>query len=233
MAAKEDPKTGATSYGGVQNTGSSLARKKRKEIMSSHRSAHRNHIENDHAVIDMTGTSSPPTKKWKGKIQKRYEPEAPMTKEEIIAWRKTARKQRNRESAAASRQKVRDRIVELENEVDGWKSRYASALETIRRLESLRHMPLQYSLGGEGHAEIEDEHFPRSCAVALNSYVDESPQRTNTAPGTVVSPCSSPLLSPNQFTLQPPPLATSYRNQERDHWMDNNQHVIEMISRQA
>lgn len=43
------------------------------------------------------------------------------------------RRVRNRESAAASRRKVRDRIEELEEEVDVWKRRYE---EAIRRLDA-------------------------------------------------------------------------------------------------
>eukprot|EP00591_Stephanopyxis_turris_P004341 CAMPEP_0195520706 /NCGR_PEP_ID=MMETSP0794_2-20130614/17461_1 /TAXON_ID=515487 /ORGANISM="Stephanopyxis turris, Strain CCMP 815" /LENGTH=311 /DNA_ID=CAMNT_0040650123 /DNA_START=9 /DNA_END=941 /DNA_ORIENTATION=+ len=68
----------------------------------------------------------------------RYEPDVPMTKEEAEAWRKEARRLRNRESAAASRQKVRGRITELESQMKHWKSKY----ESIYNLDS-------------AHAEIE------------------------------------------------------------------------------
>lgn len=43
---------------------------------------------------------------------------------------------RNRESAAASRRKVRDRIEELEEEVDVWKKRYEEAMERLSRAEA-------------------------------------------------------------------------------------------------
>mmetsp|Transcript_63365 Transcript_63365/g.74174 ORF Transcript_63365/g.74174 Transcript_63365/m.74174 type:complete len:216 (-) Transcript_63365:1594-2241(-) len=69
----------------------------------------------------------PKTSAIVNKKQVRYDPEVPMTKEEAAAWRKEQRKVRNRESAAASRQKTRDRIEELEAEVESIKAKYASA----------------------------------------------------------------------------------------------------------
>mmetsp|Transcript_43882 Transcript_43882/g.92320 ORF Transcript_43882/g.92320 Transcript_43882/m.92320 type:complete len:279 (-) Transcript_43882:188-1024(-) len=58
------------------------------------------------------------------KTQITYNPDIPMTKEQLTAWRREMRRVRNRESAAASRRKVRDRIEELEDEVALWKKRY-------------------------------------------------------------------------------------------------------------
>lgn len=69
----------------------------------------------------------PKTSAIVNKKQVRYDPEVPMTKEEAAAWRKEQRKVRNRESAAASRQKTRDRIEELEAEVEAIKAKYAAA----------------------------------------------------------------------------------------------------------
>jgi chromosome segregation ATPase len=70
------------------------------------------------------------------KKQSRYMPGVPMTKEELKAWRKEARRVRNRESAAASRRRNRDRIGVLEAEVDAMKSKYAAALKHILDLEA-------------------------------------------------------------------------------------------------
>ena len=67
--------------------------------------------------------------------QIRYDPATPMTKEALAAWRKEARRVRNRQSAAASRQKIRNRIEELEEEVNGWKDRYEGVLERLKNLE--------------------------------------------------------------------------------------------------
>ena len=65
------------------------------------------------------------------KAQIQYNPDIPMTKEQLTAWRREMRRVRNRESAAASRRKVRDRIEELEEEVDVWKKRYQEVLARL------------------------------------------------------------------------------------------------------
>ena len=80
-----------------------IARKRRKQKMESHR-----------FTVSDTDSSScreqeeEPAKRRRldenarRKYQNRYEPEVPMTKEELAEWRREARKKRNRESAAAS-----------------------------------------------------------------------------------------------------------------------------------
>mmetsp|Transcript_22453 Transcript_22453/g.53002 ORF Transcript_22453/g.53002 Transcript_22453/m.53002 type:complete len:252 (+) Transcript_22453:190-945(+) len=70
------------------------------------------------------------------KTQIRYDPDVPMNKDQLAAWRREARRVRNRESAAASRQRIRNRISELEDEVGEWKAKYSVALQ---RLEALEH----------------------------------------------------------------------------------------------
>ncbi len=64
-----------------------------------------------------------------------------MTKEELTGWRKEARRVRNRESAAASRRKTKERIGVLESEVAALESKYKVALQRIIDLEAaaLRH----------------------------------------------------------------------------------------------
>lgn len=54
---------------------------------------------------------------------------ANLSKDQLSAWRKEARRVRNRESAASSRMKTKNRIEELESEVDTLKAKYAIALE--------------------------------------------------------------------------------------------------------
>jgi hypothetical protein len=71
------------------------------------------------------------------KMQIRYDPEVPMNKEQLAAWRREARRVRNRESAAASRQRIRDRITELEVERDEWKTRFSQATDRLTHLERL------------------------------------------------------------------------------------------------
>ena len=77
------------------------------------------------------------------KMQIRYDPEVPMSKEQLAAWRREARRVRNRESAAASRQRIRDRINELEIERDEWKTRFIQATNRLAQLERLAR-------GGDG-----------------------------------------------------------------------------------
>lgn len=72
----------------------------------------------------------------------RYDPGVKLSKDELKAWRKEARRVRNRESAAASRKKNRESIHKLESEVadmkrmhDEMKKKYDSALKYIIDLE--------------------------------------------------------------------------------------------------
>ena len=71
----------------------------------------------------------------KKKPQMKYDPDVPMSKEEAAAWRREQRRKRNRESAALSRQRQRDRIGDLEVEVDEWKNKVESIMERIKKLE--------------------------------------------------------------------------------------------------
>eukprot|EP00980_Cylindrotheca_fusiformis_P017900 scaffold5682_cov140-Cylindrotheca_fusiformis.AAC.11 len=143
------------------------ARKRRKEIIQSQRSD----IETagpigpaessgtaEKVSLDQSGAAEkkPPKKRKveatsgegsddesaKKKTQIRYDPEVPMSKEQLAAWRREARRVRNRESAAASRQRIRNRISELEVEVGEWKTKYSQAMQ---RLQSL-----QQTAGGNG-----------------------------------------------------------------------------------
>jgi hypothetical protein len=59
-----------------------------------------------------------------------------MNREELKAWRKEARRVRNRESAAASRKRTRDRIEELEGQVQVLEDKYSAALQRIAELEA-------------------------------------------------------------------------------------------------
>lgn len=72
------------------------------------------------------------------KVQVTYNPEISMTKEQLTAWRREQRRVRNRESAAASRRKVRDRIGELEDEVEIWKRRYQEVMARLGQSDGER-----------------------------------------------------------------------------------------------
>ena len=69
------------------------------------------------------------------KTQIRYDPSIPMEKEQLAAWRREARRVRNRESAAASRQRIRGRITELEDEINDWKQKYHDALQKLSQFQ--------------------------------------------------------------------------------------------------
>mmetsp|Transcript_27393 Transcript_27393/g.31325 ORF Transcript_27393/g.31325 Transcript_27393/m.31325 type:complete len:318 (-) Transcript_27393:351-1304(-) len=122
-----------------------LARKRRKEILASHKNGKKQKLEQseDIKTTTITATTKAKVVKSSTKYQNRYEPGVPMTKEQEAEWRLEARRQRNRESAAASRNKVRNRIEELESEVEDWKGKYSSLLKRIDLLENA--MP-SYSL---------------------------------------------------------------------------------------
>jgi len=69
------------------------------------------------------------------KPQMKYDPDVPMTKEEAAVWRREQRRKRNRESAALSRQRQRDKIGDLEGEIDDWKTQVESIMKRIKKLE--------------------------------------------------------------------------------------------------
>ncbi len=119
-----------------------------------------------------TCTSTGRVIKSNTKYQNRYEPEVPMTKEQEAEWRKEARKQRNRESAAASRNKVRNRIIELESEVEGWKAKYMALMQRLDALE--KATPFS------------------SNSISTASTVPASPQQT---PKTIYVPSNSSNVS--------------------------------------
>ena len=99
------------------------------------------------------GSMQPNGKRRKNKkTQIRYDPDVPMSKEQLAAWRREARRVRNRESAAASRQRIRSRINELETEVDEYKLKYHAALDRLKELEELAK---NGAAGGEAGAASE------------------------------------------------------------------------------
>lgn len=116
------------------------ARKRRKAIITSQR---------DEGDNDETDSSEPKKRKvddapmhhnkGKKKAQIRYDPSVPMNKDQLAAWRREARRVRNRESAAASRQRIRSRINELEDELDEMKNKYAKAMERLQALEKSKN----------------------------------------------------------------------------------------------
>eukprot|EP00429_Kryptoperidinium_foliaceum_P064979 CAMPEP_0176065628 /NCGR_PEP_ID=MMETSP0120_2-20121206/32745_1 /TAXON_ID=160619 /ORGANISM="Kryptoperidinium foliaceum, Strain CCMP 1326" /LENGTH=147 /DNA_ID=CAMNT_0017399223 /DNA_START=86 /DNA_END=529 /DNA_ORIENTATION=- len=128
--------------------GAAEARKRRKEIIQSQRSEGEPPVvaKTPEEPVETTTKEKKPPKKRKiddsaklsddsKKKQIRYDPDVPMDKEQLAAWRREARRVRNRESAAASRQRIRNRINELEDEVGQWKTKYEQAMERLASLQ--------------------------------------------------------------------------------------------------
>jgi len=149
------------------------------------------------------------------KPQNRYEPEVPMTKEEAAAWRREQRRQRNRESAAASRQRQRERIVELEKEVDEWKTKFSAVMDRLRVLEEAR----EAGAGG-----------PMPSSSDLNSsklLVGVSTDATNTTNG-FTAPTDEEIIMPPSTIPSSTPV-----DEGLDGGSEKKQHLIETISRPA
>lgn len=165
----------------------SIARKKRKEIISNlrHQNTNKRLKDDDPTVVssvqdtdrdaDTVSDNKPRTK-----YQNHYEPDVPMTKEQAAEWRKEARRKRNRESAAASRNKVRNRIAELEQEVQDWKDKYSTLL---KRIETLEQQQLQQQRRNRLNADCRDS--------------SRVPTRLPLNHQMCVSPCLTPTLSPS------------------------------------
>lgn len=77
-----------------------------------------------------------PSKKIKQQASyKKYKPNYEMSKEELTEWKREQRKIRNRQSAAASRQKVRNHIEALENQVQFLQHKYEAVVDRLKKYE--------------------------------------------------------------------------------------------------
>lgn len=116
--------------------------------------------EDDDETTSTNNSTSDNIKRKKGgssskkKTQIRYDPDIPMNKEQLAAWRREARRVRNRESAAASRQRIRNRITELEEELDSWRSKYNQAIERLEHLEQLQRSQRSSTTGQESNEAL-------------------------------------------------------------------------------
>jgi hypothetical protein len=190
-----------------------LARKRRIELRSKKR-----HSEDDehgekracnrdddfYTVVPDDDSSVPQKPSIRGiKKQARYDPGVPMTKEDLVAWRKEARRVRNRESAAASRSRTRERIDELEGEMTVLQSKYSAALQRIVELET----------AAAAHDTVSPFTLPQDASI--------------------VSPSHSTLSSPQHLSTPIATPEDSFTLEERDFQeaAQKYQHIIEMITR--
>ena len=198
----------------------SLARKRRIELRNLQRSASDDSSEasprcskrvreaEDDVLVDPV-TSKPKPSITGIKRQSRYDPGVPMTRDELTAWRKEARRVRNRESAAASRKRNRERITELEAELDSLSSKYSAALQRIVELEAA--------------AAVHDSFTPTSLRQDIENIVSpigSAPASPKYASAAAVSP---PLSPAHSFTL-----SDSKHHEEVNKKV---QHIMDMISR--
>ena len=122
----------SSNYNGV------FHKKPRRVSDISEQDNHLKSIGSDGPMTMVSVTKSANTKKKisaKKKPQMKYDPDVPMSKEEAAAWRREQRRKRNRESAALSRQRQRDRIGDLEVEVEQWKNKVDTIMKRIKSLE--------------------------------------------------------------------------------------------------
>jgi hypothetical protein len=153
------------------------------------------------------------------KQQARYIPGVPMTKEELAAWRKEARRVRNRESAADSRKKTRDRIGELEAEVERYQTKYSAAVKRIVELEAAK---------GASSSHQHDSFTPDHMRQDLIEY-SQSLSLISPSPSVVPSPELSPEAMPislcESFSLD------GGESSHHEQVSQKYQHIMNMISR--
>jgi hypothetical protein len=202
-------------------TATALARKRRIELRNMQRSnagdedldsescAERKRARFEEVVVDPV-TSKPKPSITGIKKQSRYDPGVPMDRVELKVWRKEARRVRNRESAAASRNRNRECITELEAEVDVLNSKYAAALQRIIELEAA--------------ASATDSFTPAILRQDLNALSPSEASRPGSPenePVQTVSPPMSPTI-PARFTDE---------NHHTEQVNKKYQHIMELISR--
>lgn len=130
----------------LHDDASALARKRRREILSSQRTF----VPDLPTSIDSSSDDddSCPSNKRRclggggggKKPQMKYDPDVPMSREAAAVWRREQRRKRNRESAAASRQRQRDRITELEIEIQEFQDQYNKVMRKVQAIEDLTNM---------------------------------------------------------------------------------------------
>lgn len=174
----------------------------------------------------------------KKRVQKQptYMPDVPMSKEELAAWRKEARRERNRASAAASRQRIRDRIKYLENEVEALKAKYEATMEKVHNLEmaGARALP----------AEDDCRHDAAAASPAVSAYACQGTayvlHDTDVMQGAFLLCASPPHSSPEipsacpSSLLPPPSTSPPHPNQTEESTQSfdkENQQAAEKTSR--
>lgn len=136
--------------------------------------------------------------------QNRYAPPdfSTMTPDEISEWRKEQRRLRNRESAAASRNKNRAKLDELEGEANYWKSKY---YEMECKMRIMEHQIVVLTKMCQQQSKNQDQASLLLPAQTVVSHPNSPTNDSNTI---------SPSILPNTVTssLAPPPLLPLFDN---------------------
>ena len=180
----------------------------------------------------------PPTKKVDTQVRYDPPPNVQMTEDELKEWRKEQRRIRNRDSAAASRARTKDRIMELEaqneelmEEVDSLRDRHAKRCHEmslkIKTLEDqLRHFQAARDL-----AAVKQD----LGALVSSSSEGEGDVESHC----LISPTNSPVLSSKNQVSNFDGMVIPHREESSSLSSSANtdspqQHIIsEMISRPA
>eukprot|EP00804_Cyclotella_cryptica_P013824 CCRYP_020884-RA/>CCRYP_020884-RA protein AED:0.26 eAED:0.26 QI:0/-1/0/1/-1/1/1/0/226 len=189
--------------------------------------------------------------------QNYYAPPVHMTKEELSAWRKEQRRERNRQSAADSRNKTKLRIEELEGEVAKYKTLYEDMKKKMGRMEHQirvltelnKKIPsgpcLRASSPAEQRTVTPPGSYPNSPSISPVPSVNNSPPTATTLACPVIPSFFPPLLStladyaPTEITSQPlagPTTATGPLMEQSSSFrptQESKEHLIKPISRQA
>jgi hypothetical protein len=134
------------------------------------------------------------------KPQMKYDPEVPMTKEQAAVWRREQRRKRNRESAAMSRQRQRDRIADLEIVVDEWKIKVGSVMDRIKKLEDAsgidsRSLVPELDLVPDQSLELELIHNTSTFVSPPSSPGRYSPVSPSPEASPIASSCMKSVIS--------------------------------------
>jgi hypothetical protein len=194
--------------------------------------------------LDTTGDDAPRVKKspLAGLPQNYYAPPRPMTQDELFAWRKEQRRERNRQSAAESRNKTKARIQELEGEVQKYKTECEMMQERMAMME--RQIQLLTEMAKKNGNTRADSPVEQPTVTPPGSHPN-SPSRS-----THVSAVGAALpdISSSHLSFFPPLLSTladcasaQLKSQTFGTTTDNaspsriatKEHLIKPISRQA
>ncbi|KAL7522541.1 hypothetical protein ACHAWX_007262 [Stephanocyclus meneghinianus] len=139
--------------------------------------------------------------------QNYYAPPVAMTKEELSAWRKEQRRERNRQSAADSRNKTKLRIEELEGEVVKYKTLYEDMKKKMERMEhQIRVLTDLNKNSSSDHCRRLHSPVQRPAVTPPGSYPN-SPS-ISPVPSMNTSPVPDPFPCPIMPSLFPPLLSS-------------------------